>query len=405
MNDRKEKKGRMFTVVATGILVIISCLAFGGFALSIFRFPQFGGVDPRKDLVWQRYIGNTVMSAPVVKESIVYFGSLADRTSPEFYALDATTGDEIWVKSLNDWVELSPIATDKFVYFSTVDGYFYCLDKDTGQEQWVFTPEQREMTTEKECDLCDLKFSEPVIKDDVLYVGSRDNNLYAFDAETGKLQWYFPTQGRILEEPIIVGDQIYLGSLDGFIYVLDRNSGKEIRRLSVPGNSQLEATDNTGVYGIVLVENDTVYAINGKLLAIDVQTGQSKWEYGSLLPQNSIIENGAALDEIIIVATENGVIAVNKSSGEKEWEFSKVKGGIFWSPTLYAGFLYFGDSSGFLYILNAKNGHMEKRYNMSKLDTSSRYLFVSDFVFPPAVDSGMVYVSSYGYLFALRIED
>ena len=59
-----------------------------------------------------------------------------------------------------------------------------------------------------------------------LFVGSVDNNLYALDANTGSLKWYFSTNAAIHSSPVIYGEYVFFGSDDGKIYALDESTGE-----------------------------------------------------------------------------------------------------------------------------------------------------------------------------------
>lgn len=64
---------------------------------------------------------------------------------------------------------------------------------------------------------------------DVVYVGSRDNNLYAVDAFTGQKKWHFPTGGEVWSSPTVVNDVVYVGSGSGDknLYAVDAGTGKK----------------------------------------------------------------------------------------------------------------------------------------------------------------------------------
>ena len=64
-----------------------------------------------------------------------------------------------------------------------------------------------------------LFFSSPAIgADGTIYIGSEDNNLYAFNPD-GSLQWQYLTSGSIDSSPAIAADgTIYVGSDDHYLY-------------------------------------------------------------------------------------------------------------------------------------------------------------------------------------------
>jgi outer membrane protein assembly factor BamB len=52
----------------------------------------------------------------------------------------------------------------------------------------------------------------------VVYVGSQDNKLYAFDATDGSLLWAAATAGSVKSSPAVANGVVYVGSYDGKLY-------------------------------------------------------------------------------------------------------------------------------------------------------------------------------------------
>lgn len=70
-------------------------------------------------------------------------------------------------------------------------------------------------------------FSSPVIgPDNTLYVGSRDNNLYAINGKSAGKLWQFETGGEVWGSPTIgFGGTVYIGSVDKKLYALNGKTG------------------------------------------------------------------------------------------------------------------------------------------------------------------------------------
>jgi len=339
------------------------------------------------------------MSSPTIDEGIIYFGSLNDFKPSAFYAFDAMTGEEKWKKSLRGSVTTSPIISNEMLYFCTDDGFCYGIDKNTGDELWVFSPEQRDLNVSN-CDKCALKFSQPIFDNNILYVGGLDHNLYALDAQTGFMKWSFNTNNSILNAPTISDGKIYLGSTDGNIYVIDAQTGIKLLNFSIP--SSIDKNSEPGIYATPLVDPTTIYAVNGSLVALDIQSRNISWQFSSQSPLDQIIGNPLMFENSIITTTVDAIYAIDKATGEPIWEYSDIKGGVFFSPILEDGNIYFGDSSGYLYIINAKTGHQVRKYNMNLLDLSSYSNFTAEFVFQPTVEEDMIYVGWNNTFYAIR---
>jgi outer membrane protein assembly factor BamB len=63
--------------------------------------------------------------------------------------------------------------------------------------------------------------SSPAVADGVVYVGSRDDKLYALDAATGAVLWTATTGGDVSSSPVVANGVVYVGSEDSKIYAYD----------------------------------------------------------------------------------------------------------------------------------------------------------------------------------------
>ena len=383
-------------------IAIFSCSGILFLVLFIPAAIAFGVLNLRSKVIWRYPIQNAIMSVPVISEGVVYFGSLNDIGPAAFYAFDSTSGEELWTKTLGGAVSYSPILTNNAVCFGVDDGFFYCLDRKSGKELWKLSPNQRDLD-DATCDRCALKFNAPVIVNNVIYVGSHDNNLYALDAQTGLINWRFLTGGSIMDAPAIVGGKIYVGSYDGYVYLLDLKTGRELRRYLAPSPVPFGSGYYTGVFATPLIDATTIYTANGPLMALGIKKGEIKWKVlESSIYENQVIGNPFFFNNFIIATTTNAVYAIDKVSGKTSWKYSDIKGSVFFSPTLYEEIVYFGDSDGYLYGVNAKTGGQVFRHNMNYLDFSSYTNWSAEFVFPPGMDKQKIYVKWFNHLYAIK---
>ena len=82
-------------------IIVITCSGILSIIVFISIIVIISLIRMRPKILWHYPVGNTVMSAPVITEGAIYFGSLGDFKAPAFYALDASTGEELWTKPLN----------------------------------------------------------------------------------------------------------------------------------------------------------------------------------------------------------------------------------------------------------------------------------------------------------------
>ncbi len=71
----------------------------------------------------------------------------------------------------------------------------------------------------------DRVISSPVFKDNVIYFGGDDGNVYAVDAATGRQIWKRATNGPVPATPAIADGTVYVGSYDGKFYAFNAQTG------------------------------------------------------------------------------------------------------------------------------------------------------------------------------------
>ncbi|MEA1886596.1 MAG: PQQ-binding-like beta-propeller repeat protein [Bacteroidota bacterium] len=112
------------------------------------------------------------------------------------------------------------------------DAPFYGAFEDSGYDRKLFL-ELREICQLPPALLWkdgekDLIFTSPTVVDGTVYVGSKDDNIYALDASSGLLKWRFLTSsgplnwrlltGEDVSKPVISNDKVYVSSDDGWVY-------------------------------------------------------------------------------------------------------------------------------------------------------------------------------------------
>jgi outer membrane protein assembly factor BamB/tetratricopeptide (TPR) repeat protein len=136
----------------------------------------------------------------------------------------------------------------------------------------------------------------------LVLAGAEDGVLYAFDVDTGKLAWKYPTAGPVSTPPVSHGACLLLPARDGYVHGLTEQGSLKIR-YELSGSS--DATP--------ALEGGFLYALDGtRILAFDVEhpgQGQAWWEhafpdeYGS--PRYVAAGGGA----ILVVTANSRVVA------------------------------------------------------------------------------------------------
>src|SRR5208283_2321938 len=68
----------------------------------------------------------------------------------------------------------------------------------------------------------------PTVVSGVVYVGSFDHNIYAFNASDGSTIWSYKTGSVVISRPAVVNGVVYVGSEDHNLYALDAATGLKL---------------------------------------------------------------------------------------------------------------------------------------------------------------------------------
>ena len=87
---------------------------------------------------------------------------------------------------------------------------------------------------------------------------------------------------------------------------------------------------------------------NGRLYAVDLQTGQGKWVFKVKDRVWSSVAVNAGL--VYFGSNDQYLYAVDSQTGQERWKF-RTLGNVFFAPTVANGVVYFGSDDGYLYAL------------------------------------------------------
>jgi len=283
---------------------------------------------------WLYHTEAGIASTPTVADGKIYFLS----RDGFFYALEQATGKRLWrfatkgegrfaatggyglpvdmgpVPDPWDFYLSSPTVHNGKVYFGSTDKNFYALNAVTGEPVWVFAADE-------------AIHSAPVINNGKIFFGTWGTRLYALNVETGKELWHyqggidpksFVMQG-ITAAPVVDNNNVYVGARDGFMYALRQSDGALVWRYDAANSWVLASAvqDDKNVY---IATSDT-----GLFLALDKKTGVEKyradtrlWTYATpLLVHNRYAFVGTMAGELY---------GFDKNTGKKLWYYQTPEG-------------------------------------------------------------------------------
>ena len=223
--------------------------------------------------LWTHATGGPVYAAPVVEGATVYVGSW----DGNLYALDAAAGTLRWSQSVGDPIRAACSVAGGVVYVGSED--LNALGAQNGTVLWT-------------AGIPTSVSSTPALPGLVL-VGADDGNLYAIDT-SGTTLWTAATSGAVVSSPATDGSLVYVGSNDGYLHAFDLNTGASAWSRLLGG----------WVVSSPAYANGVVYVGSlGAANAVDAGSGRLLWTYA--LPGSVVDSSPAVADGTLYIGADD----------------------------------------------------------------------------------------------------
>ena len=187
--------------------------------------------------------------------------------------------------------------------------------------------------------------SSPALANGTIYIGSYDYNLYALEAQSGKMKWKFATDGGICCTPACIGESVIIGSEDHQVYAVSGQTGKAewtYRTWNFVRSSPRIAQD------LIVIGSD-----DGYVHALDVRTGRMHWRFKTW---HEVRSSAAQYQGIIYIGSDDEhLYAIEAANGHEKWKF-RTRYSVTASPTISDGLVFIGSMDGTLYALDINMG-------------------------------------------------
>lgn len=240
-------------------------------------------------------------------------------------ALDPDTGATLWNHATRGEVMPAPAYWNGQALAATGAGRLLALDAATGEPLW-----QLELPGW-------VSMSSPTIKNDILYVGAL-NSVAAVDLKTREPLWTYHETGSFTDVPPAI-------SADGVVVM-------------------------TAVkpYGAMTAEEKQRWPQARQYMhfvyGFDAVSGELLWKtlmgYGPKQRNNTSGAPAIAHGRVYVGSPyTNSFFSFDVETGEKLWEY-RVNAAIKAAPVINNGHVFFGDTDGYLHVLNAETGRMPR---------------------------------------------
>lgn len=348
----------------------------------------------------------------------------ADTFDHDVFAIDATTGTQIWRFRADDVLMSTPVVADnrvfvgsghngrlhqtdpRFVYTPTDGGdptwgqpqgdAVIALNAASGTKLWSYKTVGEDMP------------SAALVRGSVI-LANGDLHAYALHESSGRPSWIQPLEGvSTMASATAANGRVFFSvcSDDPFrceTIAADPSSGRTLWR-STFGNSDSSPTLADGMVFVSGVRNmPGPYDQGGitTVAALDERTGRTIWSYAdrSARPYTRVASNERAITGTFAdgvyyqaIPSNDEVIAFKAKSGRIIWRFHSMAP-VKMSPVVSAGRVYFGDVAGVLYVVQARSGALFTTRTFSKPFTTS----------PPILAGNILFIANYDSIYAIRV--
>jgi outer membrane protein assembly factor BamB len=216
-------------------------------------------------------------------------------------------GTEIWnIKVGNTFIKsqkkLSIIVVNNVVYFNNSTGDITAIDINTGIMLWQ-TPTQASTIYEN---TFLLKTSNIVANNKMIVFSNNKNEFYSLDLKTGLIKWKININSNI--QPTIIDNLIFTISNEGYLTIIDSKDGNIIKVTDVFSLFKKKRNKINPVGFLVAKKNIYLTTDHGRLLVIDIESGETK---SIIKIANNKISRPFILNKNLFLIKDNSIIKLD----------------------------------------------------------------------------------------------
>ena len=301
--------------------------------------------DAAPQLGWRFSAGKPIKGGAAIARGNVYVGDDAG----VFHALSLKDGSEIWSARTQGPIEATPLVFGPLVYVGSADGNLYAFDNENGDVRWVYETGDKIIGGANVADA-------PDGSGHWILFGSYDSSLHCVDASSGKLVWTCNTDNYINGTPALLPrGEIIFGGCDALLRIVALKDGTQLR--------QIEA-DAYVASSVAIAEDGSAYVghYGNVVLGMDVTNAKVLWTYRDrAFPYLS----SAAIsgDRLVIGGNDKRVHCIGLADGHGIWQFV-TRGKVDASPVICKDTVVVGSQDGRLYGIALLDGAERWMYDI-----------------------------------------
>ena len=285
---------------------------------------------------------------PTLVDGVLYVAS----SDGEVAAISAADGDRLWRVALERPLSGGVGYHDRSLYLGGADGSVLQLSANDGVVEW-------------EAAVSGEVLAAPAVSDDWVIVQTYDGKLLGFQPGADEPAWTFTSDVPVLtlrgtSTPILVGDNAIAGFGDGKVVAVDVNSGNVSweSRIGVPqGSSEIDRiVDIDGAMtqqGIELF----VASYQGRVAALDSRTGRKLWQQNV----SSVTGTHVGFGNVYVADVDGTLSAFLRTGQGVRWQNIELGYRQLSRPTPVSSYVATVDFDGYLHLLSQVDGQIVGR--------------------------------------------
>ena len=299
-------------------------------------------------IVWQTSVGR---AAPGLAPLVARVGIYAAASDGTILRANPDTGQAAWRINAGSRLAAGAGAGPGLVAVGNAKGDVFAFDPD-GKPLW-----QSRVTSEV--------LSPPVVAEGIVIVWSGDGRIYALSAADGKTKWVYqrtnpPLIVRNTAGGVVARGGLFTGTAGGKLLAIDVATGNvawEGNVATPKGATELERIADITSLPLVDERQACAAAYQGRIACFELVRGTLIWsrDFSSL--------GGVVGDSRQLYVTDDrgAVHALDKTTGSSVWKQDKLAGRTPSGPQLLGDYVTVVDIEGYAHVLNRDDGSLVGR--------------------------------------------
>ena len=362
------------------LITITACSSSGG---TLPVPTQLTSFEPQVqfDKGWSVSVGDGFASdvgvmLPVLVDNVIYAAS-----GSQLSAVNAQTSEKSWSLDLNSPITAGVGAFEGQLFVGSKSGKLFAVSQDDGALMWQVNASSQALVA-------------PQANSNIVVLQTIDGKVSAYSTADGSFQWSYAVNLPSLtlrgtSTPFVNEAYTYAGFANGKIVAIDNQTGGVVwqKAISLPkGRSEIERL--VDIDGAVNLVDGLLYVTGyqGNLVAMDALTGSVVWQQ----PVSSAA-SALMLGKAVIVIDESGVIlAYDAKQGYVLWQNETLKYRGLSAPMELDSKVLVLDASGHAHLLNLDDGAIIGRKKLGISGPQVGSLGYQDAIFLLSLDGDLI---------------